>query len=64
MTFFPYTTVGESRRRHFRRPPLRSLYRGPEEFEQLMQLDVHLETHVLFSRAAAWMCRAGVEKQR
>ena len=28
---------------------LRSLYRGLEEFEQLMQLYVHLETHVLFS---------------
>jgi regulator of cell morphogenesis and NO signaling len=37
---------------------LRSLYRGLEEFEQLMQLYVHLETHVLLSRAAAWMCRA------
>ena len=43
---------------------LRSLYRGLEELEQLMQLYVHLETNVLFSRAAAWMCRAGVEKQR
>lgn len=31
---------------------LRSAYRGLEEFEQLMQLYVHLETHVLFSRAA------------
>jgi regulator of cell morphogenesis and NO signaling len=41
---------------------LRSLYRGLEEFEQLMQLYVHLETNVLFSRAAAWMCRAEVEK--
>ena len=36
---------------------LRSLYRGLEEFEQLMQLFVHLETNVLFARAAAWMCR-------
>jgi len=35
---------------------LRSLYRGLEEFEQLMQLYVHLETNVLFARAAAW-CR-------
>jgi regulator of cell morphogenesis and NO signaling len=42
---------------------LRSLYRGLEEFEQLMQLYVHLETNVLLSRAAAWMCRAGMEKQ-
>ena len=30
---------------------LRSLYRGLEEFEQLMQLYVHLETNVLFARA-------------
>ena len=37
---------------------LRSLYRGLEEFEQLMELYVHLETHVLFARAAALMCRA------
>jgi regulator of cell morphogenesis and NO signaling len=43
---------------------LRSLYRGLEEFEELMQLYVHLETNVLFSRAAALICRAGVEKQR
>ena len=43
---------------------LRSLYRGLEEFEQLMQLYVHLETNVLLSRAAAWMCRAGMEKQK
>ena len=43
---------------------LRSLYRGLEDFERLMQLYVHMETHVLFSRAAAWMCRAGVEQQR
>ena len=43
---------------------LRSLCRGLEEFEQLMQLYVHLETNVLLSRAAAWMCRAGMEKQK
>jgi regulator of cell morphogenesis and NO signaling len=43
---------------------LRSLYRGLKELEQLMQLYVHLETNVLFARAAAWMCRARVEKQR
>ena len=43
---------------------LRSLYRGLEEFEQLMQLYVHLETNVLLSRAAVWMCRAGMEKQK
>jgi regulator of cell morphogenesis and NO signaling len=43
---------------------LRSLFRGLEELEQLMQLYVHLETNVLFARAAAWMCRAGAEKQR
>ncbi len=30
---------------------LRALYRGLEEFEQLMQLYVHLETNVLFARA-------------
>ena len=42
---------------------LRSLYHGLKELEQLMQLYVHLETNVLFSRAAAWMCRAGTQKQ-
>ena len=42
---------------------LRSLYHGLKELEQLMQLYVHLETNVLFSRAAAWMYRAGTEKQ-
>ena len=37
---------------------LRSLYRGLEEFEQLMQLFVHLETNVLFSRACDFLAIA------
>jgi regulator of cell morphogenesis and NO signaling len=34
-------------------PTLRALYRGLDELEALMQLHVHLESNVLFSRAAA-----------
>ena len=34
-------------------PTWRALYRSLEEFEQLMQMHVHLETNVLFARAAS-----------
>jgi regulator of cell morphogenesis and NO signaling len=37
---------------------LRSLYRGLQELEQLMQLHVHLENNVLFPRAAALLSDA------
>ena len=43
---------------------LRSLYRGLEELEQLMQLYSQLEMNVLFSRAASWTRRAGTEEQQ
>jgi regulator of cell morphogenesis and NO signaling len=42
----------------------RVLYRGLEEFEQLMQLHVHLETNVLIARAASVVDRHCVEKKR
>jgi regulator of cell morphogenesis and NO signaling len=41
---------------------LRALYRGLHDLEQLMQLHVHLESNVLFSRAAALMSEANQEK--
>ena len=43
-------------------PTWRALYRGLEEFEQLMKLHVHLETHLLFARAASIAGGLCVEK--
>jgi regulator of cell morphogenesis and NO signaling len=43
-------------------PTWRALYRALEEFEQLMQLHVHLETNVLFERAASFVGRLCVEE--
>ena len=43
---------------------LRALYLGLQELEALMQLHVHLEINVLFSRVAALTSGAGVEKHR
>jgi regulator of cell morphogenesis and NO signaling len=45
-------------------PTWRALYRSLEEFEQLMQMHVHLETNVLFARAASVVGRLCVEKKR
>jgi len=42
----------------------RALYRALEEFEQLMQLHVHLEANVLFARAASVAGARCVEKKR
>jgi regulator of cell morphogenesis and NO signaling len=44
-------------------PTWRALYRGLEEFEQLMQLHVHLETNVLFERAASIVGGLCVERK-
>jgi regulator of cell morphogenesis and NO signaling len=44
-------------------PTWRALYRALEEFEQLMQLHVHLETNVLFERAASIVGGLCVEKE-
>ena len=44
-------------------PTWRALYRALEEFEQLMQLHVHLETNVLFERAASFVDGLCVEKE-
>lgn len=41
----------------------RTLYHGLEEFEQLMQLHVHLETNVLFPRGTSIVDALCVEKQ-
>ena len=45
-------------------PTWRALYRALQEFEQLMQLHVHLETNVLFARAASMLGGPCVEKAR
>jgi len=44
-------------------PTWRALYQALEEFEQLMQLHVHLETNVLFERAASVVGGLCVEKE-
>ena len=45
-------------------PTWRALYRGLEEFEELMKLHVHLETYTLFARAASVAGGLCVEKAR
>jgi regulator of cell morphogenesis and NO signaling len=45
-------------------PAWRALHRALEEFEQLMQMHVHLETNVLFARAASMTGGLCVEKAR
>jgi len=45
-------------------PAWRALYRALEEFEQLMQMHVHLETNVLFARAASLLDGLCVERAR
>ena len=45
-------------------PTWRALYRSLEEFEQLMQLHVHLETNVLLARAASVVGGLCEEKKR
>lgn len=41
---------------------VRTLYRGLDELEKLMHLHIHLENNVLFTRAAALLPEAGIER--
>jgi regulator of cell morphogenesis and NO signaling len=45
-------------------PTLRALYLGLHDLEPLVQLHVHLESNVLFPRAAALMSEADQERHR